>query len=67
MSFQIDGRFGGKFFAGTHRAIQLNGNSAETVVNGERNNFVVDGVIQENNGYSNIIPKKFHQKTIGLQ
>ena len=53
LSFQIDGRFGGKFFAGTHRAIQLNGNSAETVVNGERNNFVVDGVIQENNGYSN--------------
>lgn len=49
LSVQVDGRFGGKFFAGTHRAIQLNGSSAETVVNGERNNFVVDGVILNNN------------------
>lgn len=51
LSVQVDGRFGGKFFAGTHRAIQLNGSSAETVVNGERNNFVVEGVILNNNFY----------------
>lgn len=51
LSFQIDGRFGGKFFAGTHRAIQLNGTSAETVVNGDRKPFVVDGVISNNGAY----------------
>lgn len=51
LSFQIDGRFGGKFFAGTHRAIQLNGTSAETVVNGDRKPFVVDGVVSNNGAY----------------
>lgn len=51
LNVQVDGRFGGKFFAGTHRAIQLNGSSAETVVNGKRNNFVVEGVILNNNVY----------------
>jgi len=51
LSFQVDGRFGGKFFAGTHRAIQLSGSSAETVVNGDRANFVVDGVILDKDTY----------------
>lgn len=51
LSFQIDGRFGGKFFSGTQQALQLNGSSAQTVVNGNRDKFVVDGVILNNGKY----------------
>ncbi|MDH5828058.1 SusC/RagA family TonB-linked outer membrane protein [Sphingobacterium faecium] len=51
LSVQIDGRFGGKFFAGSQRALQSSGAAAETVVNGERNKFVVDGVISSNGSY----------------
>ena len=51
LSFQIDGRFGGKFFSGTQRALQASGSSAETVVNGSRDKFVVDGVILNNGKY----------------
>ncbi|WP_270089472.1 SusC/RagA family TonB-linked outer membrane protein [Sphingobacterium sp. SYP-B4668] len=52
LSFQIDGRFGGKFFSGTQRALQLSGSSKETVVNGAREKFVVDGVILKDGNYS---------------
>src|SRR5690606_39354562 len=45
LSAQVDGRFGGEFFAGTNAMIQRSGLSAETVVNGLRENFVVDGVV----------------------
>lgn len=47
-NFQIDGRFGGELFSGTNAALQANGTAAQTVVNGKREDFVVDGVI--NNG-----------------
>ena len=51
LSFQIDGRFGGKIFSGTNQRLQFFGNSAETVVNGQRENFVVDGVIWNGSEY----------------
>jgi len=47
LSAQVDGRFGGKFFAGTNAMTQRSGLSAETVVNGLREDFVVDGVVME--------------------
>lgn len=50
LSFQIDGRFGGKFFSGTQRALLAAGLSPETVVNGGRDSFVVDGVISDGAG-----------------
>lgn len=49
-SFLIDGRFGGKIFSGTLLAMQRAGTAAETVVNGEREEFVVEGVLEDGNG-----------------
>lgn len=45
LSFLIDGRFGGEIFSGTNLSMQRAGTAAATVVNGERNDFVVDGVV----------------------
>ncbi|MET7000767.1 SusC/RagA family TonB-linked outer membrane protein [Chitinophaga defluvii] len=45
LGFLIDARFGGKMFSGTTVAMQKSGTAAETVVNGKRDKFVVDGVI----------------------
>lgn len=45
LSLLVDARFGGKMFSSTLAAMQANGSAAETVVGGERNKFVVDGVI----------------------
>ncbi len=50
LSFLIDARFGGKIFSATHVAMQLNGTSAVTAPNGERENFVVDGVVSNGSG-----------------
>ena len=50
LSFLIDGRFGGDIFSGTNRMLQASGVAGCTVVNGERNNFVVDGVIADGKG-----------------
>lgn len=50
LSFQIDGRFGGKFFSGTMNSLKDAGLAEETVVDGTRDNFVVDGVIQDDQG-----------------
>lgn len=50
LSFLIDGRFGGQMYSGTNRALQSNGTAACTVVNGARDNFVVEGVIADGNG-----------------
>ncbi|MFP3632845.1 hypothetical protein SB776_40260, partial [Burkholderia sp. SIMBA_045] len=49
-SFQIDGRFGGKFFSGTMLALKGAGLAKETVVDGGRNSFIVDGVVPNGNG-----------------
>lgn len=50
-SFQVDGRFGGEFFAGTMNELKSGGLAQETVVNGERNDFVADGVIADGDGF----------------
>ena len=49
-SFQIDGRFGGDIFSGTNRLLQAYGVADVTAPGGERNKFVVDGVISDGNG-----------------
>lgn len=51
LSFQIDGRFGGKIFSGTQVAMQQNGTAAVTAPNGAREDFVVDGVVADGDGY----------------
>lgn len=51
LSFQIDGRFGGEFFSGTNVNLQANGAAAVTAPNGQRENFVVDGVIAQGDSY----------------
>jgi len=48
-SFQIDGRVGGKMFSGTLMTMQYYGTAAETAANG-RNDFVVEGVVDDGNG-----------------
>jgi hypothetical protein len=44
-SFLLDGRFGGEIFSGTNAAMQLQGTAGATAVNGQREEFVVDGVV----------------------
>jgi hypothetical protein len=44
-SFLIDARFGGKIFSGTLAHMEAIGTSNKTVVNGDRNNILVDGVV----------------------
>ncbi len=44
LSFQVDGRFGGQMFVGTHVAMQRFGTAAITAPGGVRENFVVPGV-----------------------
>src|SRR5690606_23512902 len=51
LSFLIDGRFGGQIFSGTNLAMQLAGTSDVTVVNGERPDMVVEGVIADGTGF----------------
>lgn len=51
LSFLIDGRFGGQIFSGTNLAMQLAGTSDVTVVNGERPDVVVEGVIADGTGF----------------
>lgn len=50
LSFQIDGRFGGKMFSGTHVAMQQNGTAWVTAPNGAREDFVVEGVVSDGAG-----------------
>ncbi|MCM8570398.1 SusC/RagA family TonB-linked outer membrane protein [Gramella jeungdoensis] len=51
--FLIDARIGGEIYSGTNRAIQNAGTGAATVVNGDREPFVFDGVVaDESGGYS---------------
>jgi TonB-linked SusC/RagA family outer membrane protein len=45
LSFLIDARFGGKIFSSTLAHMEASGTSANTVVNGKRDNFAVDGVV----------------------
>ena len=45
LSFLFDGRFGGKIFSGTNAGMQQNGTSSVTVINGDRKDMIVEGVI----------------------
>nr|WP_315025665.1 SusC/RagA family TonB-linked outer membrane protein [uncultured Chryseobacterium sp.] len=50
LSFQIDGRIGGKFYSSTQSALQKVGLAADTAPGGRRDNFVLDAVVQQNGG-----------------
>ncbi len=50
LSFSIDGQFGGKMFSATNHFLKKNGNSAVTVVDGERQDIVFDGVVDDGAG-----------------
>jgi TonB-linked SusC/RagA family outer membrane protein len=50
-SFLIDARFGGKIFSSTLAHMEASGTSNLTVVNGDRANMVVPGVIQSGSTY----------------
>lgn len=50
-SFLIDARFGGKIFSSTLAHMEASGTSSLTVVNGDRANMVVPGVIPNGTGY----------------
>lgn len=50
LSFLIDASIGGEIFSGTNTFLQSRGNAAKTVVNGERENFVVDAVVSDGSG-----------------
>ncbi|MDO5035693.1 MAG: SusC/RagA family TonB-linked outer membrane protein [Porphyromonas sp.] len=51
MSFQIDGRFGGKMFSFTNRMLKLNGRSSLTAPNGVREDITYDGVREVDGKY----------------
>lgn len=50
LSLQVDGRFGGKFYTGTMNTLKGAGLANETVINGSRDKFVVDGVVSDGKG-----------------
>lgn len=56
-SFLVDARFGGKVFSGTLADMQQNGTAFNTVINGDRANIVVDGVVL------NATTKQYEQNT----
>lgn len=66
LSFLVDARFGGKFFSGTQHTLQSNGLATATVVNGERADFVVEGVIgNSKDGYTQNTKSVTHQQYWG--
>ncbi len=50
LSFLVDARIGGEIYSGTNLAINTAGTGASTVVNGERANIVVNGVVDNGSG-----------------
>ncbi|WP_106790800.1 SusC/RagA family TonB-linked outer membrane protein [Aquimarina sp. Aq78] len=50
LGFLIDARLGGEIFSGTNLALQETGSAAVTVVNGEREDILVDGVVDDGSG-----------------
>ena len=50
LDFQVDARVGGEMFSMTKSTLNGNGLSEETVVDGKREKFVVDGVILQPDG-----------------
>lgn len=61
LGFQVDGRFGGKMFSGSLSGLQRAGAAAETVVNGKRDDIIVDGVI------FNDVTKAYDQNTVAVR
>jgi TonB-linked SusC/RagA family outer membrane protein len=62
-SFLFDARFGGQIFSGTNLNMQRAGTAAATVVNGDRANFVPEGVVLVNNAYQpnnkSVLPQRY--------
>lgn len=58
-SFLVSATIGGEIFSGTNHALQRSGIAAATVINGERDDIVVDGVVDDGSG--NLI-----ENTIGV-
>lgn len=50
LNFLIDARFGGSIFSGTNHSMQSAGTAAATVVNGKRDNMVLDAVYLDAQG-----------------
>ncbi|PKV50163.1 TonB-linked SusC/RagA family outer membrane protein [Aquimarina sp. MAR_2010_214] len=50
LGFLIDARLGGEIFSGTNLALQEIGNASATVVNGGREDILVDGVVDDGSG-----------------
>lgn len=77
LDFLIDARIGGKMFSMTQSNIHKSGAAAGTVVNGKRENFVVDGVIavmggkddKEVIGYTEntmaVSPQEYYRTSLG--
>jgi len=65
LSALIDGRFGGQIFSGTMQAMQRAGTHACTAPDGKREEFLVDGVIQTDEGYIENTKKVTQEKYWG--
>ncbi|WP_241237969.1 SusC/RagA family TonB-linked outer membrane protein [Pseudoflavitalea rhizosphaerae] len=50
LSFLFDARLGGKVFSATNALLQRNGSAEVTVMNGDRAEFVADGVVTDGSG-----------------
>jgi hypothetical protein len=50
LSFLVDARFGGKIFSASNVSLQASGTAAVTAPNGERPDFIVDGVTLDAGG-----------------
>lgn len=72
LSFLVDGRFGGKIFSGTLADMQQNGTGSMTVVNGKRENIVVDAVVwnEDNSAYEQntvaVTPQLYWESVAGV-
>ncbi|WP_316816427.1 SusC/RagA family TonB-linked outer membrane protein [Pedobacter nyackensis] len=64
LSFQIDGRFGGKIFSATNASMRANGTAAATAPNGLRENMTVQGVVLNGTGYvlntKSVSPERYY-------
>jgi hypothetical protein len=50
LGFLVDASLGGDIFSGTNRFLQRSGNAAVTVIDGDRADFIVDGVTDDGTG-----------------
>lgn len=52
LGFQVDARFGGKIFSGTHQMMQRAGTAAVTAPGGLREDMIVDGVVPSGDSFA---------------